>query len=96
MSEQNSCSTAVQVNSIVVQPLKINITESNKFSSRLRVGKIKRKTKGTEYVSPRILLSPRLKRHIGKSCLVFECHGSVENSIYHLEDKDILILVLLP
>jgi hypothetical protein len=77
-------------------PLTVNIIESAKFPVRHRVGKVKRKSKGREYVSPRILLSQRLKRHIGKGCLVFECRGSVENSVYHLEDKDILILVLLP
>jgi len=91
-----SCSTTVRECSVVAQPLTVNITESAKFPVRHRVGKVKRKSKGREYVSPRILLSQNLKRHVGRNCLVFECRGSVLNSVYRLEDKDVLVVVLLP
>lgn len=64
-------------------------------TNRARVGLFKRKAKGTEYISPRILLRGYFQKHVGKRCKVLEGKASVADNPF-LQNVDILVIVMLP
>ena len=80
---------------VVLQPLEIEISEVyTKGIQRRKIGKMRRKSKGREYVSPRILLPRNLQNYVGQNAIIFECKGSVKKGKFiNLKDKKILILV---
>ena len=78
------------------RPVEFRIHEMYKLYSgqgRAKVGSFKRKAKGREYVSPRILLRGYFKKHIGKRCEVFEGRGSIEGTLF--QNCDILVMFLI-
>jgi hypothetical protein len=91
-----SCATTVRADSIVPQQHVITIHTIDDNSHSARIGRHSRKTKGKTYSSPRILLGPMLDQFIGSRCRVFKARGSVTGQFWHLNDKDLLIVVLLP
>jgi hypothetical protein len=93
---EQSCSTMVRANSIVAQPIKVEIQTVTNTSESHRIGRHTRKTDGRLYTSPRLLLPRTLTQHIGTRCRIFQTHGSVTSNFWNLHDKDILIVVLLP
>jgi len=94
--ETSSCATTVRADSIVPQQHVITIHTIEDTSHSARIGRHSRKTKGKTYSSPRILLGPMLEQFIGSRCRVFKARGSVTGQFWHLNDKDVLIVVLLP
>ena len=105
MSE--SCSTTVSADNVVAQPeiyisvyfpstFNIEISEVyNKRIQRRKIGKIKRKAKGKEYTSPRILLPDDFKKYIGLDVWIFQGKGSVTGQFINLRDQKMLVFVLL-
>jgi hypothetical protein len=91
-----SCATTVRADSIVPQQHVITIHTIEDTSHSARIGRHSRKTKGKTYSSPRILLGPMLDQFIGCRCRVFKARGSVTGQFWHLNDKDLLVVVLLP
>jgi len=54
------------------------------------IGSFKRKAKGQEYVSPRLLLNHYFKKHIGKRCMILEGKASIEGRPRY-QNQDVLI-----
>lgn len=54
-----------------------------------RISAHKRRAKGKEYVTPRVMLRRYFNKHIGRKCFVYEGHGKVGHF-----DGDIIILLL--
>lgn len=106
--KDNSCNTTMQRDKIVAQlshntpnatwntsKLRIHeVQEALGGVNRARVGSFKRKAKGREYTSPRIILRRHFKKHIGKECLVLEGKASL-GDIQAYQNMDML-LVLFP
>jgi hypothetical protein len=78
------------------QPITVTIHAINGRAKSSRIGRHSRKTKGKTYSSPRILFGPNLDNHVGKRALVFQARASITGHLWNLEDKDVLIVVLLP
>lgn len=107
-AETSSCDTMVRaensvaqqdnadINTETEQPITVTIHMINGRAKSSRVGRHTRKTKGKVYSSPRILLRPNLDNHVGKRALVFQARASITGHLWNLEDKDVLIVVLLP
>lgn len=99
MTEQKeSCATTASNVSVVSQPIIIHAFQKAPYGPCFaKVGKFKRKTKGKNYESPRILLRPYFNKHIGKKCVLFEAILSLsdpDNKL--LQDREALIIFLLP
>lgn len=90
------CDTTVRAESIVTQPLTVTIQTVEKTSENHIIGKHSRVTDGKTYMSPRLLLPTKLNNIIGSHCRIFTAHGTVTSGFWNLQDKDILIVVLLP
>lgn len=90
------CNTTVRAESIVPQPLNVQLQTVEKTSENRIIGKHSRVTDGKTYMSPRLLLPSKLNNVIGQHCRIFTAHGTVTSGFWNLQDKDILIVVLLP
>jgi len=93
---ETSCGTMVRAESVVAQQHIVTIHAIDDSSHSARIGRHSRKTKGKTYSSPRILLGPRLDQFIGCHCRVFKARASVTGNFWNLQDKDVLIVILLP
>jgi len=93
---ETSCDTTVAPRTIVPQPHIVTIHAIEDNSHSARIGRHSRKTKGKTYSNPRILLGPGLEQFIGCRCRVFKARASVTGRFWNLQDKDVLIVVLLP
>jgi len=78
------------------EPIEIKIHEAYslwQWVSSVKIGSFRRKAKGQEYVSPRILLHHYFKKHVGKNCHVLEGKASI-GSWRILQNADIIILAI--
>jgi len=78
------------------QPVEIKIHELFEVMYRqgeAKVGSFKRKAKGREYSSPRILLRDYFDKYVGRHCKVLEGKASIGDSPF-FQNLDILILVM--
>jgi hypothetical protein len=91
-----SCSTMMQAESIVAQPLTVIIHKIENRAKSTRIGRHTRKTKGKTYTSPRILLRPSMDEYVGARALIFRARASLIGGGWNLPDQVILIAVLLP
>jgi hypothetical protein len=94
MTEIESCATTVRANSIVPQ-LTVTVHEIENTYKNSKIGKHKRKTKGKTYQSPRLLLASELKELVGKRCRIFKAKATITGQYQNLQNKDVLIIVVL-
>lgn len=88
-SNKKILETRRSVNDLVIHEL----YEPMYGAGKAKVGSFKRKAKGQEYMSPRILLRSYFKKHIGKECRVLEGKASM-GDIPMLQNRDVLIIIL--
>jgi hypothetical protein len=84
------CATTVPNATVVLQLKKAK----DRGIHRIKIGKIKRTTKGTQYTSPRILLPSDLQNLVGQSCIFLDCDGDVQTKVLNCKNAKLLIFII--